>query len=167
MTSRPEHPLSIHHCLFWQDDTWWSQRHREHQEEFGHWKDDCRGLWHPFRHKSNFCQTRWASVFVFHALPSHVIPVLNQFTHSHCLWAGSLIHLPSSSERGVLSKVRLGSLSLRKEGEKQCFLFTKHFLICTRTSGGKLHLLKVSFTCSQLCILFIQWAVPFGLKTLC
>ncbi|XP_042068939.1 ras-specific guanine nucleotide-releasing factor 2 isoform X2 [Haplochromis burtoni] len=55
---------------------------------------------------------------------------------------GSLIHLPSSSERGVLSKVRLGSLSLRKEGERQCFLFTKHFLICTRTSGGKLHLLK-------------------------
>ncbi|KAM7392302.1 hypothetical protein PAMA_007423 [Pampus argenteus] len=39
-------------------------------------------------------------------------------------------------------QVRLGSLSLRKEGERQCFLFTKHFLICTRTSGGKLHLLK-------------------------
>ncbi|XP_023194579.1 ras-specific guanine nucleotide-releasing factor 2-like isoform X5 [Xiphophorus maculatus] len=55
---------------------------------------------------------------------------------------GSLIQLPSSSERGMLSKVRLGSLSLRKEGERQCFLFTKHFLICTRTSGGKLHLLK-------------------------
>ncbi|XP_015256262.1 PREDICTED: ras-specific guanine nucleotide-releasing factor 2-like [Cyprinodon variegatus] len=54
----------------------------------------------------------------------------------------SLIQLPSSSERGMLSKVRLGSLSLRKEGERQCFLFTKHFLICTRTSGGKLHLLK-------------------------
>ena len=57
---------------------------------------------------------------------------------------GSLIQLPSSSERGVLSKVRLGSLSLRKEGERQCFLFTKHLLICTRSSGGKLHLLKVS-----------------------
>ncbi|XP_061553749.1 ras-specific guanine nucleotide-releasing factor 2 isoform X4 [Phycodurus eques] len=55
---------------------------------------------------------------------------------------GSLVQLPSSSERGMLSKVRLGSLSLRKEGERQCFLFTKHFLICTRTSGGKLHLLK-------------------------
>uniref|UniRef100_A0A669DP01 Ras protein specific guanine nucleotide releasing factor 2 n=1 Tax=Oreochromis niloticus TaxID=8128 RepID=A0A669DP01_ORENI len=64
--------------------------------------------------------------------------------------------LLSFSERGVLSKVRLGSLSLKKEGERQCFLFTKHFLICTRTSGGKLHLLKVSFTCSQLCILFIH-----------
>ncbi|XP_057675601.1 ras-specific guanine nucleotide-releasing factor 2-like isoform X1 [Corythoichthys intestinalis] len=55
---------------------------------------------------------------------------------------GSLIQLPSGGERGMLSKVRLGSLSLRKEGERQCFLFTKHFLICTRTSGGKLHLLK-------------------------
>lgn len=57
--------------------------------------------------------------------------------------AGSLIQLPSV-ERGKLSKVRLGSLSLKKEGERQCFLFTKHFLVCTRSSGGKLHLLKVS-----------------------
>ncbi|XP_072288743.1 ras-specific guanine nucleotide-releasing factor 2 isoform X3 [Eucyclogobius newberryi] len=54
---------------------------------------------------------------------------------------GSLIQLPSV-ERAKLSKVRLGSLSLKKEGERQCFLFTKHFLICTRSSGGKLHLLK-------------------------
>ncbi|MGH0143861.1 UNVERIFIED_CONTAM: hypothetical protein FKN15_001557 [Acipenser sinensis] len=56
---------------------------------------------------------------------------------------GSLIQLPSV-ERGKLSKVRLGSLSLslKKEGERQCFLFTKHCLICTRSSGGKLHLLK-------------------------
>ncbi|XP_072137390.1 ras-specific guanine nucleotide-releasing factor 2 isoform X2 [Mobula birostris] len=54
---------------------------------------------------------------------------------------GSLIQLPSV-ERGKLAKVRLGSLSLKKEGERQCFLFTKHFLICTRSSGGKLHLLK-------------------------
>uniref|UniRef100_A0A3Q2CWA2 Ras protein-specific guanine nucleotide-releasing factor 2b n=1 Tax=Cyprinodon variegatus TaxID=28743 RepID=A0A3Q2CWA2_CYPVA len=54
---------------------------------------------------------------------------------------GSLIQLPSV-ERGKLSKVRLGSLSLKKEGERQCFLFTKHCLVCTRSSGGKLHLLK-------------------------
>ncbi|XP_034397730.1 ras-specific guanine nucleotide-releasing factor 2 isoform X4 [Cyclopterus lumpus] len=54
---------------------------------------------------------------------------------------GSLIQLPSV-ERGKLSKVRLGALSLKKEGERQCFLFTKHFLVCTRSSGGKLHLLK-------------------------
>ncbi|XP_069034208.1 ras-specific guanine nucleotide-releasing factor 2 isoform X2 [Embiotoca jacksoni] len=54
---------------------------------------------------------------------------------------GSLIQLPSV-ERGKLSKVRLGSLSVKKEGERQCFLFTKHFLVCTRSSGGKLHLLK-------------------------
>lgn len=57
--------------------------------------------------------------------------------------SGSLIQLPSV-ERGKLSKVRLGSLSLKKEGDRQCFLFTKHFLICTRSSGGKLHLLKVN-----------------------
>ncbi|XP_078127455.1 ras-specific guanine nucleotide-releasing factor 2 isoform X10 [Sander vitreus] len=63
---------------------------------------------------------------------------------------GSLIQLPSSSERGMLSKVRLGSLTLRKEGERQCFLFTKHFLICTRTSGGKLHLLKQGGTLSLI-----------------
>uniref|UniRef100_A0A8C4ZFA7 Ras-specific guanine nucleotide-releasing factor 2 n=1 Tax=Gadus morhua TaxID=8049 RepID=A0A8C4ZFA7_GADMO len=63
---------------------------------------------------------------------------------------GSLIQLPSSSERGVLSKVRLGSLSLRKEGERQCFLFTKHLLICTRSSGGKLHLLKQGGTLSLI-----------------
>ncbi|KAL2087676.1 hypothetical protein ACEWY4_016504 [Coilia grayii] len=54
---------------------------------------------------------------------------------------GSLIQLPSA-EKGKLGKAWLSSLSLRKEGERQCFLFTKHFLICTRTSGGKLHLLK-------------------------
>uniref|UniRef100_A0A7N6BCQ9 Ras protein-specific guanine nucleotide-releasing factor 2a n=1 Tax=Anabas testudineus TaxID=64144 RepID=A0A7N6BCQ9_ANATE len=68
---------------------------------------------------------------------------------------GSLIQLPPSSERSMLSKVRLGSLSLRKEGERQCFLFTKHFLICTRTSGGKLHLLKVRGALSLIeCTLF-------------
>uniref|UniRef100_A0A3Q1H6H4 Ras protein-specific guanine nucleotide-releasing factor 2a n=1 Tax=Anabas testudineus TaxID=64144 RepID=A0A3Q1H6H4_ANATE len=68
---------------------------------------------------------------------------------------GSLIQLPPSSERSMLSKVRLGSLSLRKEGERQCFLFTKHFLICTRTSGGKLHLLKQGGALSLIeCTLF-------------
>ncbi|KAA0704279.1 Ras-specific guanine nucleotide-releasing factor 2 [Triplophysa tibetana] len=60
---------------------------------------------------------------------------------------GSLVQLPSV-EKGKLSKVRLGSLSLKKEGERQCFLFTKHFLICTRTSSGKLHLLKQGGTLS-------------------
>lgn len=64
---------------------------------------------------------------------------------------GSLIQLPSV-ERGKLSKVRLGSLSLKKEGERQCFLFTKHFLVCTRSSGGKLHLLKVRTGLPSQCI---------------
>lgn len=56
--------------------------------------------------------------------------------------AGSLIQVPMS-EKGKITRGRLGSLSLRKEGERQCFLFSKHLIICTRGSGGKLHLTKV------------------------
>ncbi|NWY67380.1 RGRF1 factor, partial [Erithacus rubecula] len=56
---------------------------------------------------------------------------------------GSLIQVPMS-EKGKITRGRLGSLSLRKEGERQCFLFSKHLIICTRGSGGKLHLTKVS-----------------------
>uniref|UniRef100_A0A674GSM8 Ras protein specific guanine nucleotide releasing factor 1 n=1 Tax=Taeniopygia guttata TaxID=59729 RepID=A0A674GSM8_TAEGU len=55
---------------------------------------------------------------------------------------GSLIQVPMS-EKGKITRGRLGSLSLRKEGERQCFLFSKHLIICTRGSGGKLHLTKV------------------------
>ncbi|KAG8516398.1 Ras-specific guanine nucleotide-releasing factor 1, partial [Galemys pyrenaicus] len=58
---------------------------------------------------------------------------------------GSLIQVPMS-EKGKITRGRLGSLSLRKEGERQCFLFSKHLIICTRGSGGKLHLTKVSLT---------------------
>ncbi|XP_034291425.1 ras-specific guanine nucleotide-releasing factor 1 isoform X2 [Pantherophis guttatus] len=54
---------------------------------------------------------------------------------------GSLIQVPMS-EKGKVTRGRLGSLSLRKEGERQCFLFSKHLIICTRGSGGKLHLTK-------------------------
>ncbi|XP_041274412.1 ras-specific guanine nucleotide-releasing factor 1 [Onychostruthus taczanowskii] len=54
---------------------------------------------------------------------------------------GSLIQVPMS-EKGKITRGRLGSLSLRKEGERQCFLFSKHLIICTRGSGGKLHLTK-------------------------
>ncbi|NXG40685.1 RGRF1 factor, partial [Psilopogon haemacephalus] len=54
---------------------------------------------------------------------------------------GSLIQVPMS-EKGRVPRGRLGSLSLRKEGERQCFLFSKHLIICTRGSGGKLHLTK-------------------------
>uniref|UniRef100_A0A3Q3IXW7 Ras protein specific guanine nucleotide releasing factor 1 n=1 Tax=Monopterus albus TaxID=43700 RepID=A0A3Q3IXW7_MONAL len=46
------------------------------------------------------------------------------------------------SEKGKITRGRLGSLSLKKEGERQCFLFSKHLIICTRGSGGKLHLTK-------------------------
>nr|prf guanine nucleotide-releasing factor [Rattus norvegicus] len=54
---------------------------------------------------------------------------------------GSLIQVPMS-EKGKINKGRLGSLSLKKEGERQCFLFSKHLIICTRGSGSKLHLTK-------------------------
>uniref|UniRef100_A0ACB8E4L8 Ras protein-specific guanine nucleotide-releasing factor n=1 Tax=Sphaerodactylus townsendi TaxID=933632 RepID=A0ACB8E4L8_9SAUR len=54
---------------------------------------------------------------------------------------GSLIQVPMS-EKGKITRGRLGSLSLRKEGDRQCFLFSKHLIICTRGSGGKLHLTK-------------------------
>jgi len=82
-------------------------------------------------------------VSTWHVALFHIFPFCFLLT----FFSGSLIQLPSV-ERGKLSKVRLGSLSLKKEGERQCFLFTKHFLICTRSSGGKLHLLKVR-TCTQ------------------
>uniref|UniRef100_A0A803TR88 Ras protein specific guanine nucleotide releasing factor 1 n=1 Tax=Anolis carolinensis TaxID=28377 RepID=A0A803TR88_ANOCA len=58
---------------------------------------------------------------------------------------GSLIQVPMS-EKGKITRGRLGSLSLRKEGERQCFLFSKHLIICTRGSGGKLHLTKNGVT---------------------
>ncbi|XP_040270306.1 ras-specific guanine nucleotide-releasing factor 1 [Bufo bufo] len=54
---------------------------------------------------------------------------------------GCLIQVPMS-EKSRMTRGRLGSLSLKKEGERQCFLFSKHLLICTRSSGGKLHLTK-------------------------
>ena len=59
---------------------------------------------------------------------------------------GSLIQVPMS-EKGKITRGRLGSLSLKKEGERQCFLFSKHLIICTRGSGGKLHLTKVGPRC--------------------
>ncbi|KFP07242.1 Ras-specific guanine nucleotide-releasing factor 1, partial [Calypte anna] len=65
---------------------------------------------------------------------------------------GSLIQVPMS-EKGKIPRGRLGSLSLRKEGERQCFLFSKHLIICTRGSGGKLHLTKLTPT---LCLLYAK-----------
>lgn len=67
-----------------------------------------------------------------------------------CDWhsTGSLIQVPMS-EKGKITRGRLGSLSLKKEGERQCFLFSKHLIICTRGSGGKLHITKVRQDCNQ------------------
>ncbi|KAL7980235.1 hypothetical protein Chor_001503 [Crotalus horridus] len=72
-------------------------------------------------------------------------PILLSSIPADPLWKplgrGSLIQVPMS-EKGKVTRGRLGSLSLRKEGERQCFLFSKHLIICTRGSGGKLHLTK-------------------------
>jgi len=38
---------------------------------------------------------------------------------------------------------RIGSFRGEKEIVRQCYLFTNHMLLCTRTSGGKLNLLEV------------------------
>lgn len=94
-----------------------------------------------------FFDTRMKScinIIIFNTLTLQTVPTKYYYrtVNFPSLLSGSLIQVPSV-ERGKLSKVRLGSLSLKKEGERQCFLFTKHFLICTRSSGGKLHLLKV------------------------
>lgn len=62
---------------------------------------------------------------------------------------GSLIQVPLS-EKGKITRGRLGSLSLKKEGERQCFLFSKHLIICTRGSGGKLYITKVQQGKAQL-----------------
>ncbi|XP_017321088.3 ras-specific guanine nucleotide-releasing factor 1 [Ictalurus punctatus] len=66
---------------------------------------------------------------------------------------GSLIQVPMS-EKGKITRGRLGSLSLKKEGERQCFLFSKHLIICTRGSGGKLHLTKNGVISLIDCTLF-------------
>lgn len=82
---------------------------------------------------------------------SHSHLIATEAGGSPCRWvsrglspppAGSLIQVPMS-EKGKITRGRLGSLSLKKEGERQCFLFSKHLIICTRGSGGKLHLTKV------------------------
>uniref|UniRef100_A0A8C9WDX7 Ras protein specific guanine nucleotide releasing factor 1 n=1 Tax=Scleropages formosus TaxID=113540 RepID=A0A8C9WDX7_SCLFO len=57
---------------------------------------------------------------------------------------GSLIQVPMS-EKGKIPRGRLGSLSLKKEGERQCFLFSKHLIICTRGSGGNYTFIKIHY----------------------
>lgn len=81
-------------------------------------------------------------------LPLHLsFSLFLLFAHSLLFpYTGSLIQVPMS-EKGKITRGRLGSLSLKKEGERQCFLFSKHLIICTRGSGGKLHLTKVGLHC--------------------
>ncbi|XP_069969956.1 ras-specific guanine nucleotide-releasing factor 2 isoform X2 [Penaeus vannamei] len=51
---------------------------------------------------------------------------------------GSLIQVLGDRPRPV--KTRLGQFKSEKEAVRQCFLFSNHLIVATRTSGGKLHL---------------------------
>lgn len=51
--------------------------------------------------------------------------------------AGSLIQLPNEKPRTPRSKL---AFKTEKEYLRQCFLFSNHLIIATRTSSGKLHL---------------------------
>ena len=82
---------------------------------------------------------------------------------------GNLIQV--THERSRQSRSRLGSLGgkveSKKEGVRQCFLFTKHLLITSRTSGGKLHFAKVSqrhhsFTKMELNVFLLQYNRPYA-----
>ncbi|XP_069694869.1 ras-specific guanine nucleotide-releasing factor 2-like [Periplaneta americana] len=51
---------------------------------------------------------------------------------------GSLIQIPSDKPR--TSRSRLTNFKSEKEALRQCFLFSNHLILATRTSGGRLHL---------------------------
>ncbi|ETE69441.1 Ras-specific guanine nucleotide-releasing factor 1, partial [Ophiophagus hannah] len=107
----------------------------KHSEELGDRADDYGRLRNPPGHQPDLRETR---------LPpgrGAGTPGAEGCDGSASSSAGSLIQVPMS-EKGKVTRGRLGSLSLRKEGERQCFLFSKHLIICTRGSGGKLHLTK-------------------------
>ncbi|XP_075210397.1 ras-specific guanine nucleotide-releasing factor 1-like [Lycorma delicatula] len=51
---------------------------------------------------------------------------------------GSLIQIPTDKPKS--SRSRLTNFKSEKETVRQCFLFSNHLIIATRTSGGRLHL---------------------------
>ncbi|GAB6018998.1 hypothetical protein CHUAL_000631 [Chamberlinius hualienensis] len=51
---------------------------------------------------------------------------------------GSLIQIPSEKPKGQWN--RISSFKSEKESVRQCFLFSNHMLLTTRSSGGRLHL---------------------------
>ncbi|XP_063232631.1 ras-specific guanine nucleotide-releasing factor 2-like [Bacillus rossius redtenbacheri] len=51
---------------------------------------------------------------------------------------GSLIQVPSDKPKS--SRSRIASFRNGKEALRQCFLFSNHLILATRTSGGRLHL---------------------------
>lgn len=63
------------------------------------------------------------------------------------------------SDRAKTARSRIGSFRGDKEVVRQCYLFSNHMLLCTRTSGGKLTLIEVSFTSANACILYLLLTV--------
>lgn len=61
----------------------------------------------------------------------HVLTKQNLFT-------GSLVQVPPGKGR---IRSRLASFKSERDAVRQCFLFSNHLIIATRTSGGRLHLL--------------------------
>ncbi|KAK7793670.1 hypothetical protein R5R35_013152 [Gryllus longicercus] len=51
---------------------------------------------------------------------------------------GSLVQVPADKPR--TSRSRLTNFKSEKEALRQCFLFSNHLILATRTSGGRLHL---------------------------
>ncbi|KAK7085515.1 Ras protein-specific guanine nucleotide-releasing factor [Halocaridina rubra] len=56
------------------------------------------------------------------------------------IYTGSLIQV--LGDRPRIGKTRLGQFKSEKEAVRQCFLFSNHLIMATRTSGGKLHLVS-------------------------
>lgn len=78
--------------------------------------------------------------------------------------SGSLIQVSNDKRtpKSKLSSIGNTFKDLKKEVVRQCFLFTNHLLITTRSSSGRLHLLKVGFssnTSAQIC-----WTEQTGWK---
>lgn len=73
---------------------------------------------------------------------------------------GCVIQVLNSDRSKTTSRVaRIGSFRglIEKEIMRQCYLFSNHMLLCTRTSGGKLSLVDVSV----VVVVFIIHAYKF------
>ena len=69
-----------------------------------------------------------------------------------------------TSDRFKTARARIGSFRGDKEVVRQCYLFSNHMLLCTRTSGGKLTLVEV---CNFAQSLIVQLTLTYILFLLC